>query len=143
MYHVCVYVYMCMYMICMCIRVHTYRCHKRTGGPSTCQARSHTWRRRAPSDAQVCLICLPYVSASCVCLTCPPYMSAFQASSMGRAGIHVLCVCLICLAYMSALCVCLICLAWTGGERHCTHRVYPPQRARRGHQQHTRLEGRL
>ena len=81
-----------MYMICMCIRVHTYRCHKRTGGPSTCQARSRTWRRRAPSDAQVCLICLPYVSALYVCLMCLP--SA----------------CLMCLPHVSALHVCLTCL---------------------------------
>ena len=98
MYHVYVYVYMCVYMICMCIRVHTYRCHKRTGGPSTCQARSRTWRRRAPSDAQVCLMCLPYVSASCVCLL--PALYVCLPGELHRTRRNT---CLVRLPYMSAL----------------------------------------
>ena len=54
---------------------------------------------RAP---QVCLVCLPCVSALCVCLMCLPYVSAYVSdyAAVARALVR----------RRSALCVCLVCL---------------------------------
>ena len=52
----------------------------------------------------VCLICMPYVSASYVCLICMPYVSSAYACLRCMPHMYALYVCLMCMPYMYAYC---------------------------------------